>query len=231
MNGRLLDCWTSSAPTSLKAAFVASSFSSLQTAPFPTSLDSLAQPDFRVLSLDTFRGELPLQFWRICGHFTVTEGKARWHYRVLGAPHLLSESNAQHLKALCHRAQAEPEIAEHVELLFLWEQGLNRLPSNIGALTALRRIELWNNPLPGIPASISQCTALEELVLGEDQRYLETPRKNAAGPSYLDHRLKLLNQAQHRARKAEALRIRGVVQIIATKLQQLGCCSALGSCR
>ena len=125
--------------------------------PFPYELGYfLAQPEFRVLSLDTFRGELPLQFWRICGHFTVTEGKARWHYRVLGAPHLISESNAQHLKALCHRAQAEPEIAEHVELLFLWEQGLNRLPSNIGALTALRQIELWNNPLPGFrPPSLN----------------------------------------------------------------------------
>lgn len=132
----------------------------------------LKQKYFKTLNLISLRRSLPLDFWKLCAHFSVQNGQIQWKHSIVLSPQNKAACNYHRLKALGKLAENQDPKPLQLRQLYLWNQELTHLPKEIGALKKIERLEIWNNPIQEIPDSFQQLTQLQNIILSKDQQHL-----------------------------------------------------------
>ena len=132
----------------------------------------LRQKSFRTLNLLSLRRSLPLDFWKLCAHYSVQDGQLNWKHVITVSPQNEAILNYHRLKGIGQAARAEQSDILEVRQLYLWNQQLLQLPLELAYLHNLERLEIWNNPIQEIPQSFQQLSNLKDIILSKDQKSL-----------------------------------------------------------
>ena len=127
---------------------------------------------FKTLNLIFLRRPLPFDFWKFYTSVSIENGQAQWQYSVVVSPQHEPTCNYHRLKALGKLAEGKDQRLLEIRHLYLWNQELTHLPTELAFIENLERLEIWNNPIQEIPSSFQRLIHLKDIILSKDQQHL-----------------------------------------------------------
>ena len=140
---------------------------------FPSNIQTIIENNsFKTLNLISLRRSLPFDFWKYCSYFSVHNGQVQWKHSITVSPQMESSLNYHRLKAIGKKAEKQDPDTLQIKQLYLWNQALTQLPSELSCLNGLERLEIWNNPIEKFPSSFQNLQSLSTIILSKDQQHL-----------------------------------------------------------